>query len=573
MQVRHLKIERFRGIESLDWTVPNGLIALVGAGDTCKTTILEAVELVLSPRWNPTVTDNDFFEATTDQPVIIEATVGALPPALLTDRKFGLDLRGIACDGTLHDEPEPDDDLVVTIRFTLDADLEPTWAVVNDRQQESKPITARDREMLGVARLGGEPDRHFSWGRGSALTAATSLAEEVNRILAEAQRLMRQAVVAVPMDDLDRAVATAALAATQMGAGTVADLLVAALSADAIAARGSGLALHADAIPLDRSGLGTRRLVALGLQRLAVPSGAVQLVDEVEAGLEPFRTRHLLRMLRAFVETLDQQPGTQGQVILTTHSSVALEELDAANLHVVQRRSSGIAVRQVPVELQAVLRAIPESFLGRRVVVCEGKTELGLLRGLEAAWQGRHNARPVAHVGAVLALGQGQETGGRVMAFATLGFPVAVFADSDRPLSPTASDLTAAGVRVVTWSDGTATEGRLCTDLPWTCVRELLDLAIATRSAESVRDAVFDRLGQAPPASLVPDEWLGGSIEEEELRTAVAEAASKNSWFKRVDIGEAVGEIVARAWDALDGTDLRTKLEAVEAWVYEDDWT
>ena len=71
---------------------------------------------------------------------------------------------------------------------------------------------------------------------------------------------------------------------------------------------------------------------------------------------------------------------------------------------------------------------------------------------------------------------------------------------------------------------------------------------------------------------MIPDDWLDGNLEEKDLRAAAARAASEHSWFKRVDLGEAVGQVVARAWDELDGTDLRAKLEAIEGWVYEHDW-
>jgi len=48
-----LTIERFRGITSLKWQPSRGVNVILGGGDVGKTTILEAIALLLSPV-NPT---------------------------------------------------------------------------------------------------------------------------------------------------------------------------------------------------------------------------------------------------------------------------------------------------------------------------------------------------------------------------------------------------------------------------------------------------------------------------------------------------------------------------------------
>jgi putative ATP-dependent endonuclease of the OLD family len=48
-----LAIERFRGITTLQWKPSRGVNVILGGGDVGKTTILEAIALLLSPV-NPT---------------------------------------------------------------------------------------------------------------------------------------------------------------------------------------------------------------------------------------------------------------------------------------------------------------------------------------------------------------------------------------------------------------------------------------------------------------------------------------------------------------------------------------
>ncbi len=58
------------------------MVCLLGPGDSGKSTVLDAIEAALSSRWTLSLTDDDFFEGDTSQPIVIAVTVGELPPAL-----------------------------------------------------------------------------------------------------------------------------------------------------------------------------------------------------------------------------------------------------------------------------------------------------------------------------------------------------------------------------------------------------------------------------------------------------------------------------------------------------------
>ena len=57
MHLKQVSVKGFRGIRCLDWTVKGTIIGLVGPGDSTKTTILDAIEYALSPRWSLPITD------------------------------------------------------------------------------------------------------------------------------------------------------------------------------------------------------------------------------------------------------------------------------------------------------------------------------------------------------------------------------------------------------------------------------------------------------------------------------------------------------------------------------------
>jgi hypothetical protein len=77
-------------------------------------------------------------------------------------------------------------------------------------------------------------------------------------------------------------------------------------------------------------------------------------------------------------------------------------------------------------------------------------------------------------------------------------------------------------------------------------------------------DPVATRLGAVAGSGL--DDWLA-RFQEEDVRGAIAEAAKKG-WFKRIDLGEALGRIVVDALPSIPQTDLATTLDSLAEWAY-----
>lgn len=549
------------------------LITVVGPCDSGKTTVLDAIGLVATPRIAVTFDDNDFYEADTSEPFTIEATLGEVPRPLLSESRFGLDLGGIDESGRLHDEPG---DLAptLTVRLAVDASLEPAWTVVSSRSPDGRPISARDRAQLGVVRLGSDPDRQFTWSRGSALARSSEEAEELPSILSAAYRDAREAVAETDVSGLDNAIASARTVAIEMGAGRIAEDLTVRLVVSPTS--GAGLTLHGHGIPLAAAGLGTRRLLALGLELHAAPYGALVCLDELEHGLEPHRVRHVIRALRAAITERG------GQLICTTHSPIVLEELGADGVHVVKENQGQLTCERLPAELTPLARSNPHAFLARRVLIGEGKTEVGLVRGFERNWSLEHDGKSLAYEGVALVVGGGRtKAPPTALAMNALGYPTLVLADSDEPLEPGRDELVGAGVQVVQWADKTSTELRAALDVSWDGLCALFSLVVEFgHDSHQIVDAllrspsgsaVLSRLGLARSdcgADFAALRVLG--FGDEDLRRAFGEAAHASDWFKRVDVGEALGTALASDSDALTNN-IGAELKRVSEWCFGDD--
>ena len=73
-KIHSLKISNFRGIREFEQFFGGAdFICIIGRGDSGKTTILDAISYVLSPHWNLSVLDTDFYDCNVDESIEIEA--------------------------------------------------------------------------------------------------------------------------------------------------------------------------------------------------------------------------------------------------------------------------------------------------------------------------------------------------------------------------------------------------------------------------------------------------------------------------------------------------------------------
>ena len=125
MKIRHIETEtkNFRGIRELTWAPSEHVNCLIGAGDAGKTTILDAIDLTLSSRYQATFDDSDFFEGSYDQAIEITITFGDLPDNFKAITKYGEYTRGWDAEKKIIDD-DPDEgnglEYVLSVRLKVD---------------------------------------------------------------------------------------------------------------------------------------------------------------------------------------------------------------------------------------------------------------------------------------------------------------------------------------------------------------------------------------------------------------------------------------------------------------------
>lgn len=560
MKIKHIAIKNFRGIKELDWKVTGDFICFIGSGDSTKSTILDAIECVLTPRWNYVFEDTDFFNLDVTQPISINATIGQLPDVLVSEMKYGLFLRGWNPQSSMHDEPEDGDELVITISLQVAKDLEPKWLVVNNRLQEEKKISSTDRAMIGVSRLGSYSSRHLSWASGSVLSTMTGEEIKLNEIMAETVRKIRNEISVHSLEEISKVVDQAKKLGESFGV-IAKNEIKAHLDIKKLSVKESGVSLHDGNVPLRLSGSGTQRLMGLALQMGLQGKGGISLIDEIEYGLEPHRICQVISLLRSKTDT-------NGQVFLTTHSPCVLQELNVDNLKIVFSSNGVTTIKDITDDtdgnFQKLMRNNPFAFLAKRVVVCEGKTEIGLLRGIDKYWQNK-GKMGIWSYGVVPVPGGGDSSFEMAKRFHKLEYQVAWWGDSDlQPTDVKKKELKDLGITVIDWDNSANTEDRLFADIPWQGVMELVKHAIELYGEQSIGNQVK---GMDANISSITTEWS----DSPEIRKAIGKAAHKKEWYKDITRGEKVGDIVSRYLNDITNTDLGIKISIIRKWIEPDE--
>ncbi|HEX7643471.1 MAG TPA: AAA family ATPase [Burkholderiaceae bacterium] len=478
-RIRKIEIANFRGIQDLVWCPTPGINCLIGPGDSGKSTVLDAIDFCLGARRNVQISDADFFELDIAKPISITLTLGDLNDTLSALENFGTFLRGFnPSTGVVEDEPGIGIEVVLSLNLTIASDLEPSWTLVSTRAAQQglvKSLAWKDRLALAPTRIGALAEHNLGWQRGSVLNRISEERADASAALVSAARDARNAFGDQADNQLGQALTVVNTTANELGVeiGAKARAL---LDSHSVSFGGGTISLHNHAgIPLRGMGVGSTRLLVAGLQRKAASQSSIVLSDELEYGLEPHR-------IARFLGSLGAKEAAPMQAFLSTHSPIALRELSGGQLFVVRRIGQRHEIRAVGTDndIQSTIRLFPEAFLARSVIVCEGASEVGLLRGLDLDRIDKGGISLAAQGVAIVDCGGGEPDRpyARAAVFQSLGYRVMVVRDDDKKPTPAIEQaFLKCGGEVVAYLSGRALEDELFGSLTPAACQNLINYA------------------------------------------------------------------------------------------------
>lgn len=524
--IHSVDIKNFRGIEHFETVFKTGLQCIIGRGDTGKTTILEAISFLFSSSYTLQFTDSDFTNGNTNNEICIKAIILNLPNELLS--KYGTFLICIDSENQIIEGMEEDraDSSIPALRIvlTVGKDLEPRWEVCARGYNQS--VRASDRAMFGISFINEYVDRHFSFSKGGYLYRCAKRESEKNKSVNDVLDIIRDAKNSINSrveSEYRSTIGEVCNAAKSLGLEDM-DIKPFVDAKDIMISDGA-LTLSTCNIPLKRLGKGSRKLLSIAIQLSNKDDSSVILIDELESGLEPDRIIQLIHGLKGHDNI---------QVIITTHSSTVLQELNFKELFLMIKNNNRLI--SFSEKDQALLRANPSSFFAKKIIVCEGKTEWGFIRSLEK-FRLSQNLLNIASYGVVSIDGNGKEAVNRAMLLKQYGYEVLLFMDSDSDEdNKEKKNLIDKGVTIVDCEDGNSFENQLFNDAEWSIVKELLKQKIETTDglSRNLHSEFF-------PGQSYNDNWYNN--ESNDLRIKLGNKAKKKSWYKNNDMPEHLGDV------------------------------
>lgn len=567
--IRVVEIENFRGVKLLTWCPAEGINCLVGPGDSGKSTVLDGIDYCIGARRSLQLADSDFHGLDVERPIRVAVTLGALPDELKGIETYGLYLRGFnAGTGEIAAEPGAGLETVLTVQLLVESDLEPQWSLVSARaaaQGQTRALNWVDRIRLSPTRLGAFNDNNLTWRRGSILNRLSDERADASKDLAKAARDVRAAFGTKGSAQVAAALALVTKAATTLGIPIGAEVK-ALLDVGLVSFTGGTISLHDErGVPLRGLGLGSTRLLIAGLQREAAANASIILIDELEYGLEP----HRIIMLLAALGSKDRPAPLQ--VFMTTHSPVAVRELSTDQLYILRRQDDRHHILSAADKsgIQGTVRRYPEALLAKSVFVCEGASEVGLMRGLDQL-RIANAAVPIAAHGCALVDGGGNELFERALAFQALGYRVATMRDSDvHPTPDLEKRFADAGGKTFRWRDNRALEDEIFQTVSAQAVTRLLDLAILDKEETLVNEHIKSASCNVKDLAAIRAECaMGLSAESRTILGKAARFKGSKGWFKSIGLMErAARQIIGPDFHhALDGS-IGQFVEQIFSWI------
>lgn len=532
--IKRISITNFRSIQHLEQDFgKEKFIILIGRGNSGKSTILSAIQAVLSPSWNYSFSDLDFYNQDTDKPICIEIDISDLPNALLNEMKFGLYVRN-----NLDTNPTISD-LYLTIRLTVDETLEPCWKVIarNNAGIEDKAISAHDRSLIAVNVISDYTDSQFTYNKQSPLYALTKSELEDDSAIERAKSSLLR-FLSVQSDDeifepLDKPLEKVKRIAEILGLSI--QELRAGLDLKDNPYTSKSISLQSDGLPFRVQGKGNKRLLSIAIQTELTRTGGIVLIDEIEQGLEPDRIVNLIRNLKNI---------KNGQVFITTHSPDVIVEADYNNLFIVHKGKESLS--HVDKQLDQCRRFQPHALLSERVICCEGKTEVGFIRSIDLWLLEKYKTCLSAKGVTSIDCKGGDNMYTNAQLLKDLGYDVCIIADNDTndELSQKQNEAKDMSIHLILCEKGLCLEKQLFKDLPWESVKEIVHCPQEDFPKKKI-NIPKDKIEEIDNAT--PDK-------QDELRKYLGDSSviKDKEWFKHIPGGEFLGKITSNSYNHLD---------------------
>jgi len=401
MKLSSVSIHNFRGLKNFAISLSDKTI-LVGGNNTCKTTLLDALNLTLYPGFYygaGLLSEYDFyikkFESPEDQ-IRVELRFSELTGDELMyfgDHVEPIDQHGDVIDAAPGTNIFDDAPKILRIHFSSQfKDDEIQCGVFYSRHSDETPVSKRDRKEIGFQYLSLNRilERTFSLSGNSTMQRImrqkeVNLRQQQIQVLAQfpeiSNTLLNNQDFKGLLDNLesnfrDYVYLAEALENNPRVKYEVTDMTFSEISKSVQLF--VQMANSMEALPLGRQGNGTQNALSLALLMYLgnLQGNAIIAIDEPELSLHPHAQRYLMEKLKA----------SNQQILIATHSPAIAESFDLTDLRLIQYQN-GI-LEAFSLDPDAIVkgssntfiylkRRIVDAYFSKAILLVEGDTEEG----------------------------------------------------------------------------------------------------------------------------------------------------------------------------------------------------
>ena len=409
MRIAKIIINNFRGIKKGEVNLPNHGV-LVGDNNVGKSTVLEAIDLVLGPermRKKPIIDEHDFFAGDylnlegTPIEINIEVIVIDLNEEQETHFKDHIEWWNTTTN-TLLDGPPPEstdtDNRLSAIRFVFNGKYnededdfigDTSFQTPLKDNGEKTPFTTKDKRMCGflflrTLRTG---SRALSLERGSLLDIILNLSEVKLNMWEEVLEKLRKVPVAdnpkLGVVDILSDVQNKLSSLVTSDWGTDPQMKVSDLTREGLRKTLNvfmetgvkNIKGEKHIAPFKKQGTGTVNMLVLSMLSIIadLKKNVIFAMEEPEIAIPPHTQKRIINSIRE----------KSAQALFTSHSPYILEEFDPSEIIVFSNDSGFVSSRlaEFPRVVkkknykQEFRKKYCEALLAKRVLIVEGKTE------------------------------------------------------------------------------------------------------------------------------------------------------------------------------------------------------
>ena len=408
MRIAQLKIQNFRSIETAELILPKQVV-FVGDNNSGKSTILEAIDLVLGPertRRRPVINEHDFYngnylaeEGEDAIEIRVEATVVDLNEEQEARFKDHLEFWNTDTESLLTGPPaaQTDDGNVISaIRVFFIGKYDPEeddftgetfFATPDSDEGEFEQFRTRDKRYCGflflrTLRTG---SRALSLEHGSLLDIILRLREQRVKMWEDVLKEVSQVGVAedgaIGLTDTLTEVQRKLRSFIPTEWADDPRILVSELTRESLRKALTVFMTAGDAdggysVPFRNQGTGTVNMLVFALLSMIADEkqNVMFAMEEPEIAIPPFTQKRVVQSVKE----------SASQVLLTSHSPYVLEEFAPERIAVLKRSAGELTITPAslpptvkPKAYSSEMRTrFAEALLARRVLVVEGRTEL-----------------------------------------------------------------------------------------------------------------------------------------------------------------------------------------------------